>query len=101
MLKALFTLVVVAVLGAVGYAAWYVATPVAVGTLPAQFDIPPGARFRGVAQRIDEAGITVGRLQFELLARALGRAQLPERPSFDEADIGLRHVAAGELVKEL
>jgi UPF0755 protein len=85
LLKALFTLVVVAVLGAAGYAAWYVATPVAVGTLPAQFDIPPGARFRGAAQRIDEAGITVGRLQFELLARALGRAQDVKAGSYELA----------------
>jgi UPF0755 protein len=83
LLKALFTLVVVAVLGAGGYAAWYVATPVAVGTLPAQFDIPPGARFRGAAQRIEEAGIAVGRLEFELLARALGRAQDVKAGSYE------------------
>src|SRR5688572_28620408 len=85
LLKALFTLVVVAVLGAAGYAAWYVATPVAVGTLPAQFDIPPGARFRGAAQRIEQAGIAVGWLQFELLARALGRAQDVKAGSYELA----------------
>jgi UPF0755 protein len=85
LLKALFTLVVVAVLGAGGYAAWYVTTPVAVGTMPAQFDIPPGARFRGAAQRIEEAGISVGRLQFELLARALGRAQDVKAGSYELA----------------
>ena len=75
MLKALFTLVVVAVLAAGGYAAWYVATPVAVGALPVEFEIPAGTRFRAAALRIEQAGIRVGRLQFELLARALGRAQ--------------------------
>ena len=88
MLKALFTLVVVAVvavLGAAGYAAWYASTPVAVRALPAEFDISPGMRFRGAAQRLDESGIAVGRLQFELLARALGRAQDVKAGSYELA----------------
>ena len=88
MLKALFTLVVVAVvavLGAAGYAAWYASTPVAVRALPAGFDIPPGMRFRGAAQRLDESGIAVGRLRFELLARALGRAQDVKAGSYELA----------------
>jgi len=85
LLKTLFTLVVVAALGAAGYAAWYVTTPVAVATLPAQFEIPPGARFRAAAQRIDESGVAVGRLQFELLARALGRAQDAKAGSYELA----------------
>ena len=85
MLKALFTLVVVAVLGAGGYAASYVTTPVTVGTLPAQFEIPAGARFRSAAQRIEEAGVAVGRLQFEMLARALGRAQDVKAGSYELA----------------
>ena len=74
MLKTLFALVVVGLLAAGGYAAWYVASPVAVGNLPVEFEIPPGMRFRGAAQRVEESGIAVGRLRFELLARALGRA---------------------------
>jgi len=65
---------VLALVGA-GYAAWYVGTPVAVRKLPAEFEIEPGTGFRAAAQRLEEAGIAVGRLQFELLARALGRAQ--------------------------
>ena len=88
MLKALFTLVVVAVvavLGAAGYAAWYVTTPLAVRALPVAFDIPPGMRFRGAAQRLDESGIAVGRLQFEMLARALGRAQDVKAGSYELA----------------
>ncbi len=75
MLKALFTLVVVGLLAAGGYAVWYVVTPVPIGKLPAEFEIPPGTSFRGTALRIELAGIPVGRLQFEVLARALGRAQ--------------------------
>jgi UPF0755 protein len=85
LLKALFTLVVVAVLGAGAYAAWYVATPVAVRSLPAEFEIPPGMRFRGTALRLEESGIAVGRLQFELLARALGRAQDVKAGSYELA----------------
>ncbi len=86
MLKTLFTLVVVGTLAAGGYAFWYVATPVAVNKLPAAFDIPPGTRFRAAAQRIDESGVAVGRLQFELLARALGRAQDVKAGSYELAE---------------
>src|SRR5471032_687159 len=85
LLKNLFTLVVVGTLAAAGYACWYMATPVAVNKLPAAFDIPPGMRFRSAAQRIDESGVAVGRLQFELLARALGRAQDVKAGSYELA----------------
>lgn len=74
---------VVAVLGAAGYGAWYATTPVAVGALPVQFEIPAGARFRVAAQRMEEAGVAAGRLQFELLARALGRAQDVKAGSYE------------------
>lgn len=85
MLKALFTLVVVALLGAGGYAAWYVATPVAVSSLPVEFEISPGMRFRAATQRIEAAGVAVGALEFELLARALGRAQDVKAGSYELA----------------
>lgn len=85
MLKTLFALVVVGVLAAGGYAAWYLATPVAIATLPVQFEIPPGARFRGAVQRIEAAGIGVGRWQFELLARVLGRAEDVKAGSYELA----------------
>ena len=74
MLKTLFAIVVVGLLAAAGYCGWYVATPIAVSSLPAAFDIAPGMRLRAAAQRIEDGGVAVGRLQFELLARALGRA---------------------------
>lgn len=83
MLKTLLKLVVVAVLAVGVYAAWYVTTPLHVGRLPAEFEIPPGTRFRAAAQKIDEADISVGRLQFELLARALGRAQEVKAGSYE------------------
>jgi len=74
LLKTLFAIVVVGLLAAAGYCGWYVATPIAVSSLPAAFDIAPGMRLRAAAQRIEDGGVAVGRLQFELLARALGRA---------------------------
>ena len=83
MLKTLLALVLLCVLAAGGYAAWYVATPVAVSKLPAGFDIPPGAGFRAAVQRIEEAGIAVGSLQFELLARSLKRANDAKAGSYE------------------
>ncbi|MEW6689130.1 MAG: endolytic transglycosylase MltG [Pseudomonadota bacterium] len=72
-MKTLFALVFFGMLAAAGYCLWYAVTPVPVAALPAQFEIPQGARFRGAARRIEEAGIAVGALRFEILARALGR----------------------------
>ena len=85
MLKTLFALVVVSLLAAGGYSAWYLQTPLAVAKLPLEFDIPPGMRFRAAAQRIEESGVAVGRLQFELMARALGRAQGVKAGSYELA----------------
>ena len=83
MLKTLFALVFLGVLAVGGYAAWYVATPVAISKLPAGFEVPQGAGFRAAAQRIEESGIAVGPLQFELLARALGRAHEVKAGSYE------------------
>jgi UPF0755 protein len=85
LLKTLFTLVVVSMLAAGGYAAWYVATPARVAALPAEFEVPSGMRFRGAAQRIEDSGIAIGRLQFEILARALGRDQEIKAGSYELA----------------
>ncbi|MDA0277007.1 MAG: endolytic transglycosylase MltG [Proteobacteria bacterium] len=73
MLKVLLSACLLALLAAAGYGYWYAATPVVLARLPASFDIPPGAGFRAATQRIEAAGIGAGRIQFELLARALGR----------------------------
>ena len=85
LLKTLFTLVVVGVLAAGGCSAWYVATPVAVSKLPAGFDVPQGAGLRAAAQRIEEAGVAIGSLRFELLARALRRDQDIKAGSYELA----------------
>jgi len=77
--------VVVGVLAAGGYGLWYAATPVAIAGLPAGFDITPGMRLRAATQRIEGAGVAIGRVQFELLARALGRAQDVKAGSYELA----------------
>jgi UPF0755 protein len=74
-LKIVFAFAFAAALAAAGTLAWYVATPVAVHKLPVEFELAPGLGFRAAAQRIEEAGVAIGRIEFELLARALGRAQ--------------------------
>ena len=76
---------VVGVLAAGGYGLWYAATPVAIAGLPAGFDITPGMRLRAATQRIEGAGVAIGRVQFELLARALGRAQDVKAGSYELA----------------
>lgn len=72
-MKAFFALVVLLLLAAGGYAAWYATTPLEVLTLPAEVEIPPGAGFRTAVRQIERAGIDVQRREFELLARALRR----------------------------
>jgi UPF0755 protein len=61
------------VLGAAGYAAWYVATPLEITKLPAEVEIPPGAGFRAAVAQLERAGVKVRPYHFEALARALRR----------------------------
>src|SRR3989304_445505 len=85
LLKTLLTIVVVGLLAAGGYAAWYLVTPVAASSLPAEFEIQQGMRLRAAALRIEESGVAVGRLRVERLARALGRAQDVKAGSYELA----------------
>ena len=62
------------VLGAGGYAAWYVATPLDM-KIPAEVEIPQGAGFRVAVTQLERAGIRVKPYHFETLARALGRSR--------------------------
>ncbi len=66
-------LALLGLLAAAGYAAWYLATPVQVATLPVEFEIPSGSGLRAAVRRMEQAGIGMRPLQFELLARVLGR----------------------------
>jgi UPF0755 protein len=61
------------VLAAAGYGAWYVSTPLSVAALPVEVEIPRGAGLRSALEQLDKAGIAVRPLEFELMARALGR----------------------------
>ncbi len=74
-MKALFTLVFLAALAALGYGAWYVVTPVETARLPAEFEIPPRTGFRAATEILERAGIRVRRYEFEILARFAGRAR--------------------------
>jgi UPF0755 protein len=70
-MKTLLGLVILALLAAAGYAAWYVSAPLAVASLPVEVEIPRGATFRNVMDALEAAGIRPRRLEFETLARAL------------------------------
>jgi len=72
-----------AIAAAAAYAWWYVTTPVVLARLPLEFEIPPGASFRTAAQRLEEQGVQVRRLQFEALARVLDRAQEIKAGSYE------------------
>jgi UPF0755 protein len=63
------------VLGAGGYAAWYVTTPLEVASLPVEVEISPGAGFRAAVAQLQRAGVQVRPYQFEALVRAFGRAR--------------------------
>lgn len=83
MVKRLFLLLVAAGLGGAIYAVWYVRTPVALGKLPVEFEIPPGTALRGAIRQLRTAGVQVGAWRFELLARVLGRAQEIKAGSYE------------------
>jgi UPF0755 protein len=70
--KTLVLVVFLAVLAAGGYAAWYVATPVRIETMPAEVEIPDGAGLRTAMRQLERAGVHVRPREFEVLARALG-----------------------------
>lgn len=85
MLRILSVLVAAALLAATGHALWYLAVPVEVRKLPAEFDIPPGAGFRVAVRQIEESGVAVGPRRFELLARVLGRTHGIKAGSYELA----------------
>lgn len=82
-LKRLFLVLWLALCAGAGYAAWYVTTPIAPRQLPAEFELPPGTKFRQAVGVMERAGIDAGRWRFELLARALGRAPRIKAGSYE------------------
>ena len=72
-LKTFFVFVLLAVLGAGGYAAWYVKSPLGMSAESTEVEIPSGTRFRGTVALLERAGVQVRPFHFEALARVLGR----------------------------
>ncbi|HKQ27248.1 MAG TPA: endolytic transglycosylase MltG [Burkholderiales bacterium] len=85
-LKTLFGLVVLLMLAAAGYAAWYVSMPLVTATLPVEVEIPRGATFRGVMDALEKSGIKVRRFEFEALARALRHERDIKAGSYEIAE---------------
>jgi len=63
--------------------AWYVTAPLPAKTLPVEVEIPSGTRFRDAVTILERAGIETGELRFEILARALNRAQSIKAGSYE------------------
>lgn len=75
LLRKILALVFAGSLALAAYAAWYVQHPLDVARYPAGFNIVPGSGLRAAARQIETDGVALGRRQFELLARVLGRSQ--------------------------
>jgi UPF0755 protein len=66
-------LVLLVVLGAGGYAAWYVNSPVRMSAESVEIEIPQGTRLRAAVALLERSGVRVRPRHFEVLARILGR----------------------------
>jgi UPF0755 protein len=75
LIRNLLLLIVLGCLALAGYAAWYALTPVGAARFPAEFQVAPGSGLRSAARQVEAGGIALGRIQFEVLARVLGKAQ--------------------------
>ncbi len=85
-MKTFLGLVILAMLAAAGYAAWYVSAPLNVATLPVEVEIPRGATLRGVMDSLEKAGIRPRRLEFETLARLLRKERGIKAGSYEIAE---------------
>jgi UPF0755 protein len=90
-------LAILGLLGAAGYAAWYVSSPLTLASLPLEVEIPRGASFRGVMDALERSGIKVRRLEFETLARVLGKERGIKAGSYEIAEA----VTPGDLLDKL
>ncbi len=70
-------------LGLAGYAAWYALSPIASVRYPAEFQVAAGSGLRSTARQIETSGIALGRIQFELLARVLGKSREIKAGSYE------------------
>src|SRR5438093_623223 len=72
-LKTALALILLVVLAAAGYSAWYALSPLSVSKLPVEVEVPLGTGFRAAVDQLERAGVAIHRREFELLARALGQ----------------------------
>jgi UPF0755 protein len=85
LLKTLFSLVVIALAAAAGYAAWYVGSPVRIRQYPIEVEIPRGSGFRAALEQLEKSGVDLRRHEFELLARVLGKVRQVKAGSYEIA----------------
>jgi UPF0755 protein len=85
LLKTLLALVVIALAAAIGYAFWYVGTPVPIARYPVEVEIPRGAGFRAAMEQLEKSGVGIRRHEFELLARGLGKVRNVKAGSYEIA----------------
>jgi UPF0755 protein len=85
LLKTLLALVALAVAAAIGYAFWYVGTPVPIARYPVEVEIPRGAGFRSAMEQLEKSGVGIRRHEFELLARTLGKVRNVKAGSYEIA----------------
>lgn len=71
--RTVLALVLIALLALAGYAAWYASMPIRVAAPSIEVEIAPGSSLRATARRLEQAGVELRALQFELLARARGQ----------------------------
>lgn len=79
LLRKLLALVFFIAFALAAYAAWYALVPIG-GTAgatryPVEFQVIAGSGLRSAVRQIEASGIPLGRIQFEALARALGRSR--------------------------
>jgi UPF0755 protein len=85
LLKALLTLVILAVAAVAGYGAWYLGSPVRIRQYPVEVEIPRGAGFRAAVEQLEKSGVSMRRHEFELLARSMGKVRHIKAGSYEIA----------------
>jgi UPF0755 protein len=83
LLKTLFALVVIVIVAAAAYGAWYLGSPVTIRAYPVEIEIPRGAGFRAAMEQLEKSGVSLRRYEFELLARLLGRVRAIKAGSYE------------------
>ena len=83
LLRKLFAFAFVVALALSGCAAWYALAPIGSVRYPAEFEVVAGSGLRAAVRQIEASGIPLGRMQFEMLARVLGRSREIKAGSYE------------------